>query len=471
MLVMKDLTTSAAELETLRSEIAELDAVETPTEEQAVRFAAALVEWDEKKAAHDALVVREEKVEKIRQAALDPANIEKGFDVPNMNVKKDPFENVAALRYQDPNSQDMVARAVTGLSEGKVRGVSDAEIQSAVTAVEQISGASLLALAHGSPSYRSAFSEYLMSAGRPAYNAEQAEAVQAARASMGLSGSTGGFTLPTLLDPTLIHTGIATKDPIRSIARVVTGTQNVYNLVSVGNVTTYWTAEATALTEGSPTFAHPQVTAGKLTAWLTASYEIFQDSDLQAQLPGLIAEAFGYAEGTAFITGSGTNAPQGIVTAISATAASTITATTRGQFNSASYVDVMALYGSLSPRYENTSTWVANKQVFNQIRQMSTGSIGSMFWTNLNGPTPAQLLNLPLAPSSDMASVQTSGTVEVILGDFSQFLIYDRLGTAVEFVDQVFNSSGVPLGQRGLVAYKRVGSTVTDLNAFRFLKT
>jgi predicted phage gp36 major capsid-like protein len=35
----------------------------------------------------------------------------------------------------------------------------------------------------------------------------------------------------------------------------------------------------------------------------------------------------------------------------------------------------------------------------------------------------------------------------------------------------VVDGSGLPTGQRGLVAHKRVGADVTDVNAFRFLKT
>jgi predicted phage gp36 major capsid-like protein len=33
----------------------------------------------------------------------------------------------------------------------------------------------------------------------------------------------------------------------------------------------------------------------------------------------------------------------------------------------------------------------------------------------------------------------------------------------------VVNSSGIPTGQRRLIARKRTGGNVTDLNAFRFL--
>ena len=69
-----------------------------------------------------------------------------------------------------------------------------------------------------------------------------------------------------------------------------------------------------------------------------------------------------------------------------------------------------------------------------------------------------------------MSGATTSGTIMAILGDFSQFVIYDRIGVNVEYIANVVDGSGVPTGQRGLVAYKRVGSDVTDLDAFRLLK-
>jgi len=460
---------SAAALESLRTEIAELDAIETPTEEQAARFAEALTEWDTKKAAHDELVARTEKVNEIKRAALNPANVESGFNAgPQVLIRKDPFENIEQVRLDD-RSEDTIARAVTALSDTKVRGVSDDHIQEAVRKVETIPGAAAYALVHGSPAYRSAFEEYIRSQGLPMYTPEQVAAVRAT-AAIG-TGSTGGFVLPTLLDPTLIHTGTATRNPLRQISRVGSGTQNVWHGVSVGNVTTYWKDENSAVTDGTPTFAGPSITAAALTAYVTASYEIFEDSNLASQLPGLIAESFDFAEGTAFISGSGSGAPKGIVTAISATAGSTVTATTRGSFTSASVADVFAVANAVPSRYEDSATWVANKATFNTIRQMSTGSYGSLFWSDYSSQSAERLLGSPKVAASDMASATTSGTVLAVLGDFSQFVIFDRIGTSVEFIPNVVDGSGVPLMQRGLVAHKRVGSDVTDVSAFRFLKT
>ncbi len=466
----------AGELEALRSEIAELDALDTPTDEQSERFATALGEWDVKKAQHDQAIERAEKVEAVRAAAIKPSNREAAFGAPNVIVRQDPFEGSENVRMAvDANgrtrmgSDDIIGRALSAF-EGKQRGVKDSHIEALVERIETIPGAAEYALVHGSPAYRSGFQEFMRSQGvNPMYGADEQAAI---RASMALGNSTGGYALPTLLDPTLIHTGTATKNPIRRLARVEQGTQNVWHGVSVGNVTVYRKGEGSAFTDGTPTFAGPSVTASLLSAYVTGSYEIFEDSALQAQLPGLINEAFDYKEGTEFISGSGSTAPLGIVTAISATAGCTVTATTRGAFTAASGVDVFALLNSVASRYEESVTWVANKATFNTIKQMPAGSgATSSIWPNYEAGLGAPLLGSPVASASDMASATTSGTVLIVLGDFSQYVIYDRIGTSVEFVQNVVDGDGLPTGSRGLLAHKRNGANVTDLGAFRFLKT
>ncbi len=466
---MSRLNDLAAELESLRSEILELEAAEEPTEEQSARMETIFPEYDEKLAEHEKLAERAEKVEAVRSASFAAtSNREAGFGAPAVHVRQDPFDLNEISRMSDKGHEIRDHARAAFEDKAATRGVSDEKLEALLDRIENVPGAARHALVHATPAYRAGFEEYLRSQGiNPMYTSEQAEAV---RASLSLTGANGGYTLPTLIDPTLIHTGTAVRNPIRDIARVVEGTQNVWNGVSVGNVTTYWVAENTALTDGTPTMAKPTITAGKLTAYVTGSYEIFEDSNLQSQLPGLIAESFSYAEQTAFITGSGTNGPKGIVTAISATAGSTVTATTRGSFTTASAVDVFALLQSLPSRYEDNATWVANKSFFNIVRQMSTGSQGAYFWTDLNSGIGMNLLGSPVVQASDVATATTSGTVMAVLGDFKQYVIYDRLGTQVEFVQNVVDSSGLPLGQRGLIAHKRVGGDVTDVNAFRFLK-
>ncbi|MCB1471264.1 MAG: phage major capsid protein, partial [Rhizobiaceae bacterium] len=235
----------------------------------------------------------------------------------------------------------------------------------------------------------------------------------------------------------------------------------------VSNVTTAWTAEGVAFTDGSPTTGGVQVDAAKLTAYVTGSFEIFQDSSLLAQLPGLIGESIDYAESAAFISGSGSGAPTGVITAVSGTAGSLVTVTTRGAFTSASIADTIALVNALAVRYEDTSTWVLNKAIYRTIEQqmVGTGAVKAIEMTN-----GRELFDMPVVRASSMLSATTSGNHIAVLGDFKQYIVYDRLGVNVEFIQNVVDGDGLPVGKRGLVAYKRVGGDTTDVNAFRLLK-
>jgi HK97 family phage major capsid protein len=467
----------ADRLEALRSEINELEAIEgEPTEEQAARMEALLPtdkdtvgEWDQVETEYKRLVARAEKVEAVRSVALNPANIERS--APAVIIKRNESEILDSIRSMDDNDEPIRGRAMEFFEDkAATRGASDDELEALMGRIEGVKGAARHAILHGTEAYRSAFKEFLRSQGKnPMWTPEQSEAM---RAAMSLTSNTGGYGLPTMLDPTLIHTGAITKNPLRRISRVETGTQNVWHGVSVGNVTVYRKGEGSAFTAGDPTFAGPSVTASMLTAYVTPSFELLEDyTSLAAQLPGLIGEAFDSKEGAEFVTGSGSTAPKGIVTALSGTAASTVTATTRGAFTTASAVDVFALVNALPDRYEDSSTWLANKQTFNTIKQMSTGSNGSYFWSDFNSGIGQPLLDSPVVKSSAMASAQTSGTKLIVLGDFSQYVIYDRIGIQVEFIDNVVDGSGLPTGQRGIIAYKRNGADVTDLDAFRIFNT
>lgn len=376
----------------------------------------------------------------------------------------DHFADLDSVRHMAPG--DVMSRAMSAIEDVRYSGlrVSDSQRAAALERIESVPGAAAYALVHAAPAYMSAFRSWLASQGSPVYTAEEAAAV---RTAMSLTSANGGYALPTLLDPTLIHTGSVTKNPIRRLARVETGTVNVWNGVTVGNVTTAWKGEGSAFTEGSPTFGGVSVTAANLTAYVTASYEIFQDTNLQAQLPGLIGEAIDYAESAAFISGSGSTAPKGVITAVSGTAGSLVTVTTRGSFTSASGADTLALFNALATRYEDTSTWVANRATFLTIQQQVVGTYGTMLDQMV---LKNELLGLPIAKASSVTATTTSGNFLAVLGDFSQYVIYDRIGVNLEFIPNVVDGDGIPTGQRGLVAYKRVGGDVTDVNAFRLLR-
>ena len=382
--------------------------------------------------------------------------------------RTDPFESLDVVKRMSDDDPELIDRALSAVEKTEYRRlsymVSDEARENATRMIERVPGVARMAMATGSPEYMAAFRNWVKSLGAPVYSAEEAAAV---RASMSLTSANGGYALPFLLDPTLIHTGAATKNPVRMIARVESGTQDVWHGVTVSNVTTAWTGEGSAFTDGSPTTGGVSVDAAKLTAYVTGSFEIFQDSNLLAQLPGLIGESIDYAESAAFISGSGSGAPTGVITAVSGTAGSLVTVTTRGSFTSASIADTIALVNALATRYEDSASWVLNKATYRTIEQqmVGTGSVKAIEMTN-----GKELFDLPVYRSSTMVSATTSGNIIAVLGDFSQYIVYDRIGVNVEFIQNVVDGDGLPVGKRGLVAHKRVGGDISDVAAFRLLK-
>ena len=62
---------------------------------------------------------------------------------------------------------------------------------------------------------------------------------------------------------------------------------------------------------------------------------------------------------------------------------------------------------------------------------------------------------------------QRRNNYPLIYGDFSQFVLVDRIGSTVEIVSHLFGSNRRPTGQRGALLWFRTGSAVVVPQAFR----
>lgn len=470
---MTRLETLAGELDALRSEIADLDSKETLTDEESARFADALTEWDTKKAEHDDLAARAAKVELVRSAALSETRREPAFSAPNVITSRavdTAFDNLDAVRQGLMDATVVRSRALAGVEEGKAPGVSDAARQAAVQLIEEgNAGVARHALLTGSPAYRSAFEKVLENPlnWQSFVTPEESEAV---RAALSTTVGNGGYAIPFLLDPTVILTNSGSANPFRQISRVVRGTSNKWNGLTSAGISAEWKSEGSQAADASPTFAQPSITAYLADAYAFGSYEVFQDTNLASELPGLMADAKDRLEAAAFATGTGSSQPFGAVTSVTAVTASRVSPTTGGTFTSASVADVYKPIAGVPPRYRSTSSWIANYATYNLIRQMSASAAGSAFWSNLGADVPERLLGRPVYEASSMDSAFTTGSNILLAGDFSQFVIYDRIGMTLEYIQNVVGANARPTGQRGWFATWRVGSDVTNADAFRVLK-
>lgn len=456
-----------SELEAMRSELVELEAITEPTDDQVTRSNELLADWDAKKADLDARVARAEKVALVRTAALDANNVEPAFHAPHVSVKRSAFENLEGIRSGMVGAADLRARALNAIEESRDE-MPDAHREQATALAQRSAGIAKQMLLTGSPAYRSAFEKALANPDSFAsmFSAEEAEAF---RTALSTTSANGGYAIPFLLDPTIVLTNDGSANPFRQISRVESGMSNKWNGLSSAGVTAEWKTEGSPAADASPTFIQPVVTAYLADAYVLGSYEVLEDTNLAVQLPALLQDAKDNLEATAFATGSGSQ-PQGIVTAVTAVTASRVSPTTGGTFTVASRADVDKVIEAVPPRNRSNASWVANYATYGIIRRMDTYG-GSAFWANLGASQPSELLGRPQYESSAMASTVTTGSNILIAGDFSQYLIYDRVGMTVEYIPNVFDTStGRPTGQRGWIAHWRTGANVLNANAFRVLK-
>lgn len=388
----------------------------------------------------------------------------------NRPTERDVYD-VSDIRYGAPASEvrDRGVRAIDA-----TRGLSDDQKVQAEHVMRTAEGdrdgsVARHIVATGNPEYRSAFVKALGGESDMWSNEERA-AVQAVRAAS-LTTTAGGFAVPFTLDTTIIDTGSHTTNPFRQVSRVVQTTTDSWNGVSSAGVTASWDAEAAEVSDDAPTLAQPTIPVFKGAAFVPFSIEIGQDwAGMESDVRAMIMRAKDDLEGAAFVSGNGTTAPQGVTTALDGTASEIAPAT--GETFAAA--DVYAVESALEARYGSNAAWVAHKVWYNAIRQFDTSG-GSALWEHIGGGRPGQLLGYNAYESSDMDGVlpnaaATADNFGLLLGDFSNYVIVDRVGMSVELIPHLFaTANNRPSGQRGFYAHWRTGAEVVNTNGIKML--
>lgn len=390
-------------------------------------------------------------------------------------VRLDPFENLDAVRSNAIGQSDLRARALNAIEQGGVETFTDEQRERATQLVQRSDRHGRIArhmLLTGSDAYVRAFGRILEGAQPYQLEADELDALRIAeshRAAMAEgSGGTGGYLVPFYLDPTVFLTNAGSTNPFRQISRVETITTNTWHGVSSAGVTAAWLAESTEAADASPSFVQPSVNTFKGSAYLQASFEVTQDTNVVSQIGMMLQDGKDNLEAAAFATGSGTNQPKGVVTAVSAVGGSVI-ATTGNTYVAA---DVYNVRGALPPRHRPNASWVANDAILLLTRQFASGTGPQhAFWADFGMATPSQLLGRPVYESSAMDGTLT-GTANdyfLLVGDFKNYLIVDRIGMTVQYEPLVIGTNRRPTGEVGWFAHWRVGADCLNADAFRVL--
>lgn len=406
-----------------------------------------------------------------RDAILEPDSVEqKRF--------KDPW-NLTEVRTFGRPAEELTAeyrsRALSAVE--KMQGAND-KIRSAATDIiemwdDEDGKLSRLALALSSPDYLRAWSKMARDPNGADLTDTERRAmahVKTTARAMSLTDAAGGYLVPFQLDPTVIITANGSVNQIRQVARQVVATGDTWNGVSSGAVSWSYDAEASEVSDDSPTLAQPSIPIYKAQGFVPISTEAFQDAANVTQEVGkLLAFGKDVLEANAFVLGTGTGMPTGIVTALTGTS-SVVTSATTDTF---ALADIYALDGSLPSRYHmgDGTAWLSSRLIYNRARQFDTNGGAGLWSDNLRQGMPQELLNHPALVSEDMDGVinATQENYVAVLGDFSNYVIADRIGMTVEFVPHLFGANRRPTNQRGWLAYVRHGADSVNDAAFRML--
>lgn len=426
-------------------------------------------EFDELEAEEAELRARAERLRKVAEFANRPGHTEPGDGaIPTVNVNRneDPFD-LSNLRF-GASGDEIRAQARAALA--KVEHLDDTARTNVERLMARADAKGALArhiIVTGKSAYRSAFAKVMQAMGGPAdLTPDEAQAWAEARA-MSLSAGSGGYAVPFTLDPTVIDTAEHSVNPFRQISQVSQIVTDTWHGVASGGVTANWRDEADETSDDSPTLTQPSIPVHRADAFVPFSFEIGMDwAGMEAELRGEIARARDDLEATAHAVGNGVNKPTGVVTALVAGNRIVPSATT----DTFAVGDLYKVEESLAARFRTRARWVANKAIFNDVRQFGT-SEGNLLWERLRDGQPPQLLGYPTHEASAMdGAIDTSADNYVLVfGDFAGYRIVDRVGMSIELVPHLFGPNRRPTGQRGWLAFWRTGADVVNDTALLVL--
>lgn len=294
--------------------------------------------------------------------------------------------------------------------------------------------------------------------------------------------TTGGYFAATdFLDELQAYQILISK--FRGIARTQATSGEKVQMPALANDTTvFWaTEQATFADSKDPTTSMIEIPVHEMRALLKISQQNLEDSqfNLEDFMKTRMMLGFAQKEGTAFIRGSGQGQPRGIMT-YPTKATTSYTGGSAGKNNvtdAVPYVlsggatgniiqeDITNVLMDLKAVYDNDSTaYIFTRGTLNTIR-LFKDSINRPLWIPFGADVPSTVNGRRYAEMPDMDEI-ASGKFPIAVGDFTNYMIVDRIALAIRELDELFAVSGLI----GFIARKRVGGDLLLPEAIRFLK-
>lgn len=276
----------------------------------------------------------------------------------------------------------------------------------------------------------------------------------------------GGYWAPGEFVNEIIKS-LVLYSPIRTVAKVRSTSNDFLEIPKkTGASTAKWAAEISTRTETTG-FAtgleritpHEMYNLYKITK--KAAEDVVFNLEAEVQMDA--AEQQGKLEGTAFVSGTGFDQPEGFLTNTEVLAGFSQGAGGSGVLG---VTDIFLLYYALAARYANNAVWVMNRLSEKACMLLKDVNNYYIWMPSLIPSQPSTLLGRPILSCPDMPNIG-SNAYALAIGDFQAgYTIVDRIQVEVQRLVELYAEAG----QVGIMVRRRVGGQVVLVEAIKILK-
>jgi HK97 family phage major capsid protein len=254
------------------------------------------------------------------------------------------------------------------------------------------------------------------------------------------TASEGGYLAPTEWDRTITDR-LVQVSPMRGICSVQTISTNGFSkLFNSRGAASGWVGETDARSgTNTSTLGTQTYNTGEIYANPAATQQMLDDSavDLEAWLAGEVETEFSYQEGIAFLSGNGTNKPNGLLTYITGGANAAahpwgdIKTVKSGDAATLTADGIVNLVYALPSAYTGNAGFIMNRGTQAAVRKLKDGQNNYLWQPSYQAGTPATLLGYAITEMPGMPDIAANAK-PIMFGDFRRgYLIVDRTGVRV----------------------------------------
>ncbi|MGJ7037607.1 HK97 family phage major capsid protein [Shinella sp. BE166] len=317
--------------------------------------------------------------------------------------------------------------------------------------------------------HKAAFSAYMRRGDENALRALEGKAM-----SVG-SAADGGYLVPPETD-TEIGRRLSAASPIRALATVRQVSGSVLKKpFATSGMAAGWVAETAARPQtGNAQLAELSFPTMELYAMPAATAALLDDAavDVEGWIASEVDIVFAEQEGTAFVSGDGTNKPKGLLSYTNVADASWswgnigyIATGAAGAFKASNPSDTLfdTVY-SLKAGHRQNGTFVMNRKTQGTIRKFKDTDGNYLWRPPASAGQAASLLGFAIAEAEDMPDV-AADSFSIAFGDFrSGYLVVDRTGVRV--LRDPYSAKPYVL----FYTTRRVGGGVQNFEAIKLVK-